>query len=74
MKYLGNTVIESARSEEATAEAVKAIISTAKGNKIYQFNKKNEKHFYKNITQQTNVILFHFNLFIYSNWQKITTR
>ncbi len=31
LKYLGNTVIESARSEEATAEAVKAIISTAKG-------------------------------------------
>ncbi|KAG4070779.1 hypothetical protein HA402_011005 [Bradysia odoriphaga] len=30
LKYLGNTVIESARSEEATAEAVKAIISTAK--------------------------------------------
>lgn len=31
VKYLGNTVIEAARSEEATAEAVKAIISTAKG-------------------------------------------
>lgn len=31
LKYLGNTVIESARSEEATADAVKAIISTAKG-------------------------------------------
>lgn len=32
VKFLGNTNIESARSEEATAEAVKAIISTAKGN------------------------------------------
>lgn len=31
VKYLGNTIIESARSEEATAEAVKAVISTAKG-------------------------------------------
>lgn len=31
LKYLGNTVIESARSEEATADCVKAIISTAKG-------------------------------------------
>lgn len=31
LKYLGNTVIESARSQEATADAVKAIISTAKG-------------------------------------------
>lgn len=31
VKYLGNTTIESARSEEATADAVKAIISTAKG-------------------------------------------
>lgn len=34
LKYLGNTVIESARSEEATAEAVKAIISTAKGKQL----------------------------------------
>jgi len=32
LKYLGNTVIESARSDEATSDAVKAIISTAKAN------------------------------------------
>lgn len=31
VKYLGNTIIEAARSEEATAEAVKSVISTAKG-------------------------------------------
>lgn len=31
LKYLGNTIVESASSEEATADAVKAIISTAKG-------------------------------------------
>lgn len=37
LKYLGNTVIESARSEEATADAVKAIISTAKG-KLFVIN------------------------------------
>ncbi|KAJ6597364.1 Low density lipoprotein receptor adapter protein 1 [Pseudolycoriella hygida] len=30
LKYLGNTVIESASSKEATADAVKSIISTAK--------------------------------------------
>lgn len=30
IKYLGNTIIESARSEEATAEAIKSVISTAK--------------------------------------------
>jgi len=36
VKYLGNTIIEAERSEEATADAVKSVISTAKGN-IYIF-------------------------------------
>lgn len=31
VKYLGNTIIEAARSEEATAEAIKSVILTAKG-------------------------------------------
>lgn len=31
VKYLGNTIIDAVRSEEATAEAVKSVISTAKG-------------------------------------------
>lgn len=31
VKYLGSTVIDAARSEDATAEAVKTVISTAKG-------------------------------------------
>lgn len=40
VKYLGSTIIESARSEEATAEAVKSIISTAKGIEIiFNINK-----------------------------------
>lgn len=35
---MGNTIIESARSEEATADAVKAIISTAKGELFSKIN------------------------------------
>lgn len=31
VKYLGCTVIDSARSEEATADAIKSVILTAKG-------------------------------------------
>lgn len=31
VKYLGCTIIEAVRSEEATAEAVKSVILTAKG-------------------------------------------
>lgn len=30
VKYLGNTIIDAARSEEATADAVKSVISLAK--------------------------------------------
>lgn len=30
VKYLGNTIIDAARSEEATADAVKSVISMAK--------------------------------------------
>ncbi|KFB35291.1 hypothetical protein ZHAS_00001517 [Anopheles sinensis] len=36
VKYLGNTPVQTPRSENATAEAVKAIITAAKGNKKLQ--------------------------------------
>uniref|UniRef100_A0AAG5DX23 PID domain-containing protein n=1 Tax=Anopheles atroparvus TaxID=41427 RepID=A0AAG5DX23_ANOAO len=36
VKYLGNTAVQTPRSENATAEAVKAIITAAKGNKKLQ--------------------------------------
>ncbi|XP_059618161.1 low density lipoprotein receptor adapter protein 1-B-like [Phlebotomus argentipes] len=40
VKYLGSTVIDAARSEDATAEAVKTVISTAKasGKKLQRVN------------------------------------
>ncbi|GAB0091256.1 low density lipoprotein receptor adapter protein 1 [Sergentomyia squamirostris] len=40
VKYLGSTVIDAARSEDATAEAVKTVISTAKasGKKLQRIN------------------------------------
>lgn len=43
VKYLGCTLTELPRSEEATADAIKSIIATAKGNKIKLSTKK--KHY-----------------------------
>lgn len=34
VKYLGNTIIDAARSEEATADAVKSVISLGKSKSI----------------------------------------
>lgn len=55
VKYLGSTVIEAARSEEATAEAVKAVIATAKC---------------KGLINYTVLVYYYNRLYIFSHQQK----